>query len=189
MVLHDREFFELAVYRVSPEAWFEDTSQRLSRRTEVMLLPKIEKGMEIHEDDRIWADTWSRRAEKVYGWDYNEVIGWIRVLWDGPGPVVKAYAWEVGHVGDAQHDWKRRRRYQRGFTPFPFFGGVPIFKVGETWLDDRQSDEEIYQEIRACLCAVVAKDGAFPKRHLDLRIFDNVAPFMRWRELVGFAAT
>jgi hypothetical protein len=65
----------------------------------------------------------AQRIERPHGWQYNEVIAWIRVKADAD--VIKGYAWDV-----------QQRRFQRGFTAFPFEGGVTS-KVIEMWFDDR----------------------------------------------------
>lgn len=122
-------------------------------------------------------------VERPYGWQYNEVIGWVRLRWDGPGPVLKGYAWEVGEPGEGM-GWKPRRSFRRGFTPFPFGGGDPIHKVLEIWFE-METDDQIYDGIRRALLGLTDRGEHFHRRHLDLSIFDVVGPQIRWRELMG----
>ena len=180
----ERDLFEIAIYRVAEDDWSRDLRERLERRREALLRPMAEKGMPIHEKDRIWADSLARHAEKVYGWNYNEVIAWVRVIWDGPGPVIKGYMWQVANP-HADESKVFRKQYRRGFTPFPFLGGMPVYKVMENWVLDDQTDSEILQDVREGLVTIVGPEGPLPGRHIDLRAFDGVGPLLRWRRLVG----
>jgi hypothetical protein len=101
---------------------------------------------------------------------YNEIVAWIRLKSDGD--VIKAYAWDV-----------QQRRFRRGFTPFPFEGGVGITKVFEVWVDYDYSSRDIYEKLREELVALIGADGTFAGRHLDLRVFDAIAPHVDWRSV------
>lgn len=185
MMRPERDLFEIAVYRLALESWSEDVMKRLDRRREGLLRPMIERGT-VDENDRVWADTLARRAEKVYGWDYNEVIAWVRLIWDGPGHVVKGYMWQVVNP-DAEPGKRFHRRYQRGFKPHPFLGGMPVYKVLEVWALEEQTDVEIFQDIRESLRSIVTDEGPLRGRHIDLRVFDTVGPELRWRRLIGLS--
>lgn len=84
------------------------------------------------------------------------MIAWVRLRWDGPGPVSKGYLWQVGRetIGGLP---EVRARYRRGFTPFPFVFGDPLYKVLEEWFVDSESDHEIYQQIREGVARTVPK--------------------------------
>lgn len=173
--------FDVPVYRVAPEAWEADALKRV-RAKEVALAVQLFDGREPAEEERARTSTWARYAEYPYGWRYNEVVGSVRLLSDGPGPVVKGYLWRVGKKTFG--GWKPLARYQRGFKPFPFFGGE-AYKVLEVWASDGDKDEEIYDRLRGQLVAVVLPEGELPRRHIDLSVFDVIGPLVRWRQLLG----
>ncbi|HSH61668.1 MAG TPA: hypothetical protein VK988_18875 [Acidimicrobiales bacterium] len=50
------------------------------------------------QSERLRANTWARYVERPYGWQYNEVLAWVRLLWDGPGPVFKGYLCDDGQL-------------------------------------------------------------------------------------------
>ncbi len=143
----------------------------------------VDIGKEPTRTDRIRANSFARYVERPYGWQYNEIIGWVRLLWDGPGPVIKGYLWQVGKKtldgGEARH------RYQRGFIPFPFVYGKPLYKVLEEWFDSTQTDLQVYEQLRAGLLRIVDRNGALPRRHIDPEVFDTLAPQVRWRRLLS----
>lgn len=178
----DDWIFEVPVYRVDHDTWLADARRRIERRTSELLEPWIDQGWTPAESDRARADIIAHRIEQPTGWHYNEVVGWIRSLWDGPGPVIKGYLWLVGTT--SLNGSRPRMRYQRGFHPHPFVGGFPTRKVIEHWIDAEESDAEIYGHLRAGLLQTVAHDGELPGRHVDLSALDGVGPYVRWRELV-----
>ena len=168
--------FEIAIYRVDPVAWEADTSARLARR-----MPPAGRTKGVNEPSA--PDAFAMRAERPYEWQYNEIIAWVRLRTDGPGRVVKAYCYEVAsRVGWGE--LTPRTRYQRGFKPFPFAYGDPFAKVFELWIEDDWTDQQIYASLVQKFKELVAKAGWFPGRYLDLRAFEAVGPYVRWREAV-----
>ena len=173
--------FEVPIYRVEPQAWKADIFKRVQAKEEALAVQLFD-GREPTEEERDRTSNSARYAVYAYGWQYNEVVGWVRLLWDGPGPVIKGYLWRVGKKTFA--GWEPRARYQRGFKPFPFFGGE-AYKVLEVWARDDDKDEKIYERLREQLVAVVLPAGELPRRHIDLSIFDVIGPLVRWRQLLG----
>ena len=178
----DRWLFEIPVYRVSEDAWLDDAAIRLDAWAAGDLARRAEHGLPKTEGDRLNAQMWARWAERVYGWRYNEVIAWVALLWDGPGPVIKAYLWRVGKP--TLTAWEPRRRFRRGFHPFPFFGGISD-KAFELWVSADDSDAAVYRRLRDKLAGIVAPGGDLPRRHIDLTSFDTIGPHVRWRHLLG----
>ncbi len=166
--MFEAEFFEIAFYRITHEAWLDDVTRRVSTRVAAALAaypdPEAERPRQMILAEQI---------ERPHPWQYNEVVGWVRLLWDGPGPVIKGYLSRVG-----------RERYRRGFRPYPFGLGYPINKVLEVWLAANASDTEIYRRLRAELLGLTRSDGPLPGRSADLRSFDAIAPYVQWRELI-----
>lgn len=175
--------FEIAVYRVDPEVWNADALRRTAEHESRLLAPCLDHGGKPSASDRIRADTLARHAERPFEWQYNEVVAWVRLIWDGPGPVIKGYLWQVGRK--SLNGGEARRRYGRGFVPFPFVYGEPLKKVFEEWIGVGQADDTVYKQIRRGLTRIVDRDGDLPGRYIDLRAFDAVAQYVRWRHLLN----
>lgn len=178
----DTYVFEVAVYRVAPDVWAADSAERVEATERDHIAVWLDRGKTPTAEDKMRANMYARYAERPYGWQYNEVVGWIRLLWDGPGPVVKGYLWQVGKK--TLRGGEPRRRYQRGFIPFPFVDGEPQRKVLEEWLSPGLTDGEIRAQLRRALLQIVAPDGDLPRRYIDLSVFDALAPYVRWRALL-----
>jgi hypothetical protein len=77
-------------------------------------------------------------------------------------------------------------RFRRGFTPFPFEGGVGISKLFEILVDETDSSVDIYERLREELTALTRTGGVFAGRHLDLRVFDAIGRHVDWRAVLGW---
>jgi hypothetical protein len=174
------EIFEIAIYRLDPDAWEAESDALVSDYESRYLAPLAEGDVEPSEDDRRRAHSLAVGLKSPRGWQYNDLIGWVRLRADSSGPVIKAYLWKVGNKND-----EPRRAYRRGFTAFPFLDGGPGSKVFDEWIDDRRDDREIYDDLRSSLKWVVSASGPLRRRYIDLRIFDVVGPHIEWRRLLG----
>ena len=178
----DDWLFEIPVYRVDFSTWAAHTQARVQRATSEFLAPSMERGRTPTDFQRRRAVSVAEYTERPHGWYYNEVVGWIRLLWDGPYPVVKGYLWRVGKK--SIDGGRPRHRYQRGFIAFPFVGGYPTTKVLEEWFDAKDSDAQVFHRLRSALTAVTARGGELAGRHIDLSAFDFTGPHVRWRDLL-----
>lgn len=167
MSRHERELFEIAAYRVDQEQWSSDVDARVARYVEGLLSAYDKPSRE----DMEWARAVASKIEAPFGWQYNEVVGWVRLLWDGPGPAIKGYLWMVD-----------RERFRRGFTPHPFgFQG----KVIEVWGSRyERSAASIFARLRKQLTGLTSAHGALRGRFLDLRVFDAIGPHVDWPALI-----
>lgn len=59
-----------------------------------------------------------------------------------------------------------------------------IDKVFELWFTDETS-KTIVAEIRERLLDLTEKGESFAWRHIDFEAFDNIAPLLDWRKLLG----
>jgi len=175
--------FELAIYRVDPESWTQDAETRieLKRQEYRNSFPQLGKIADTRATEI--ANRVIRFNERPVEWEYNEVIGWLRVIWAGPGPVIKGYVWQVGHPR-FDDSIAFRRRYQRGFKPYPFVGGYPICKALEDDFYDDQSNQEIFSQLRETILNIVGSQGWFPNRYIDLHSFDSVGPHLNWHAIL-----
>jgi hypothetical protein len=165
----DQWIFEVAIYRVSEDAWLDDVARRVNRRVDAELNRWPE---DQRDQQRLRASITAQRIERPYGWEHNEVVAWIRIKAD-PN-VIKAYAWRV-----------QQERFRRGFTPFPFEGDVASSKVFEIWVDQTDSNLDIYTRLREELTALTGPTRAFAGHHLDLRVFDAIGRHVNWRVVLS----
>jgi hypothetical protein len=86
--------FEIAVYRVSAEVWLDDVTGRVDRWVEAHLELSPE---EERERERPRVTVIAQEIERPHGWQYNDVVAWVRLKADPD--VIKAYAWDVQQNG------------------------------------------------------------------------------------------
>jgi hypothetical protein len=96
----DRWIFEIAVYRVSEDDWLDDIERRIEHRKAT-----LRRDPDADEADLKHAESMERRP----GWQYNEVVAWIRIKVDGD--MLKAYSWRVP-----------RQKVPAGLYPLPLRG-------------------------------------------------------------------
>ena len=158
--------FELPVYRVSPEQWHQekdDAADRLRRMYETDEY-KV-------SDSIIRGIMWETHGGVPF--PYNQAIGWLRMIWDGPGAVIKAYAYRM-----------RGRRFDLNFKPRAVEW---IGKAFELWFVRDDNSETIAREIRSAILDTVRRGGSFPGRWIDLEAFDTLAPVIDFRRLIGLS--
>lgn len=164
-----RWLLEIPVYRISPDEWEADVNARVAHRIEV----GREMGdSKLGTDHQRSMEALAHRIERPFEWRYNEIVAWLRVRWDG-GTAIKTYAWTV-----------RRKRYRRGFAPHPFIDGYPLSKVAEMWVEGEIDNAAVTAELRADLARLTDPSGDFAGRHIDLEIFDIIAPHVDWRAIL-----
>jgi hypothetical protein len=156
--------FEVPVYRISKAAWhnevnesvqqFEQSSSHtdpIKRHDHALALAALDRGYQSPT--------------------YNQVIAWLRLVWDGPGPVVKGYAYRVPQQRIVRN-FKTGRFNWRG-------------KVLEVWFTRDDTSKEIAGEIRKSIVDTSKKGNIFYLRYIDLEAFDSLAPHLDWRNLLG----
>ncbi|MGH2557051.1 MAG: hypothetical protein ACRDHO_15250 [Actinomycetota bacterium] len=162
--------FEIPVYRVSPDDWLAEVEQ-FAAKARAAYLRQLPAGQEPNPQS---VESYERMllASNDYNvpYEYNQVVGWVRVEWDGPGPSIKAYAYKVP-----------QKRVRRGFSRRYEWEG----KVFELLFIGDESPEEIADEVRSELMALTQGKELFAKRYADLEAFDCLAPRLDWRRLIG----
>ena len=87
--------FEIPVYRVSPDDWLEEV-ERFAAKARAAYLRQVPVGQEPNPRS---VEHFERMLLASNGYnvpyEYNQVVGWVRVEWDGPGPFIKAYAYKI----------------------------------------------------------------------------------------------
>ena len=153
--------FELPVYRVSLEQWHQEKDEAADRLRR------------MHETDEYKVSNGIVRGImwETHGgvpFPYNQAIGWLRVISDGPG-AVKAYAYRM-----------RGRRFDLNFKPRALEWRGKAFELSFT-RDD--GPETIAREIRSAILDTVKRGGSFPGRWIDLEAFETLAPVIDFHRL------
>jgi hypothetical protein len=157
--------FEIPVYRVSPEKW--QAEQDVG--SEEILWEWEEAGIN--------APNLRERAYALYrndvgAFEYNQVVAYLRLVWDGPGPVIKGYLTRVAQ--------KRFTRYFRRSRPFVYDG-----KALELWFETQQTSPEMLAELQEELAGLTGSGGSLAGMFIDVEPFLNIGASVDWRRVVG----
>ncbi len=154
--------FELPVYRVSLQQWHQEKAEAADR-----LRRMYETDEYKVSDPIIGGIMWETHGGVPF--PYNQAIGWLRVMWDGPGAAVKAYAYRM-----------RGRRFDLNFKPraWEWLG-----KAFELWFMTDDNSETIARKIRSAILGTVKRGGSFPGRWIDLEAFETLAPVIDFHRL------
>lgn len=177
----DPVFFEIAAYRLSEDDWYADIERQVAESVARSVVVDARFGHASTDEDVRRARSLALASVRPTGWDYNEVVAWLRLHAVGGGHV-KGYLWQVAH---RQADGSLlTARIRKGFKPYPFEFGYPVHKVVESLYYD-EPDEEIYAALRNDLIQLTRRGEILHRRHLDLRAFDALGPVTAWRTLLG----
>jgi hypothetical protein len=150
-----RLLFEIPIYRKSHDAFYAEQ--------QALMGPRIERKLALgfSEIDAWHAASW---AVKPYAWDFNDVVGWVTI--HGYHDMVKMYLW-----------WTKSKSIRRaGRHVFE-----PLGKLTETLVFDDMTNAEIGEAVRADLLTAFAMEPAARRsRHIDLRTYDALSPFLDW---------
>ncbi|TDQ52732.1 hypothetical protein EV188_107109 [Actinomycetospora succinea] len=106
------------------------------------------------------------------GFPYAQVIGWLRLIHDGPGPCVKAYTYKLP-----------QKRFQRRFRQERYEWQGKEFELDFDYSE--LSNLDIADEIRSEIVRTTAKGGSLQGRWLDLACFDYMTVVIDWRSRLG----
>jgi hypothetical protein len=164
--------FEVPVYRTSVEKW----AQLLEETRHTVAVAYMRQWPQASEQSL------TRHVQGYLSavgldapWLYSQVIAWVRVVWNGPGPVIKAYAHRIPH-----------QRIPVNFKTdrYDYLG-----KIFESWFHDDDSSNQIYSTVRSQLSKTVGTSGIFRQRFIDLEAFDTVSQHLNWRTAIGLERT
>lgn len=99
------------------------------------------------------------------GWDYNQTVGWLQLA--AESQVVKGYLWWTTAKRVVQLPAEKRTECEGKALEIRFVGTETV--------------DEVLAELRTELNALGRTLG---KRHLDLRAFDRMAPYVDWARLL-----
>ncbi len=158
--------FDVPVYRVSPERWRQEQADREAR-----LFGRMQAAIDLPlTEEQKWR-TRHLLHDEHGGYQFNQIMGWVQVVWDGPGPVVKCYCARV-----------ETRRMSRAFRQRRF---QDVGKIAEVWFGRDVTSTQIMAEIRTELIRETRGSGMLGRRFLDLETFDNLAAVLDMRRLLG----
>jgi hypothetical protein len=166
----DRFFFEIAIYRVSHEAF----NQKYQRDLERYWNSFSQRGglprSEVSEEFRMTTD---QHFWEIYGgpWRFNQAVGWLRLF--TRGSQVRGELWMAA----------AKRLNRRALREFRLLG-----KALEIQCWPEQSSSEIQSEITAELVRL-GKEFRDGRLILDLECFNTIAAHIDWRLLLGFKPT
>lgn len=165
--------FEVAVYRVSPSRWRKENEKvRDSVRDFLGGGPPSDE----------FRESWERRFERVVEYEnsqlgsyvYGQAIGWLRILQDGPGALIKGYSYLLPQ----KHFVRRFKqgRFENHGKEIERSFGLEIAQRNYT---------AIVSQLRRDIEATTQRGRVFHRRYLDLSAFDAVAPSIDWSVLLG----
>lgn len=166
---------EVPVYRTTSDRHAEQIQARIERSLGALWLYP-ETGSDIPAEIlKRGKDRLRNHLTEEYvagGWRFNQVVGWL---------VIHAWATRL----DGEYWWTTSKRLdsRRSQHPFECYG-----KAFELTISADMSSEVILAELRAELQGLTS-ERPFKGRHIDLRAFEGVAPFVDWRSVMNHAIT
>ena len=147
--------------------------------TAICLLPVYRRSFETFEAEmarersqygtegsfaRRWYD-----ESKWYPRKYNDVVAWIEVY--ALGDQIRGEEW-----------WVRARRLSRKMRHRHFLRSGKAFELS---FDPADPQQAIQTEVASTL-RDLGREPRYRRRHIDIEAFLELAPFIRWRALLGF---
>lgn len=167
----DKYFFEIPVYRCSPEKYEEELKaiyEEIVQHFQFICrdLPEYDYTQSVQR-------SFERR---YYGYEYNEVVGWIRLYIFGK---------QIRGIHHFETNLEDRNVYKKRLTR-----GIRKKRFGESekafelTIDKEWESDEIFSELLQELERLNKTETPFPKRYFDLEQLKNAGPFINWRKLV-----
>lgn len=159
--------FEVPVYRVSPDRWREEQDEGGEE-----LLWEWEEAAISAPDLDVRARWLYRNEQGPY--EFNQVVAYLQLVWDGPGPVVKGIVYAVD-----------QRQFTRNFhrtKPFRWVREVLALQFLPT-----QSSSEIAGNLISAVEGLTETEPDFKRRFIDSAPLRTVANAVDWRQVLGLA--
>jgi hypothetical protein len=167
-------FFEFPIYRTSPKKFWVDRGHAMDKIVASMGyeklsdMPERSRNIRINIHDQDWGQFW-----------YNQIIGWARLTQSRPG--------RRGSDATIKGYYSRRESQRVSRNCRARFEGT--YKFTEFTLRRKQSDQQIADEIRAEVSELTKRGRAFAGRYIDFEIYDSLAPYVDFHELLNISAT
>lgn len=167
----ERYFFEIPVYRCSPERFEEETKELFDVINQQFKHHK--RILKVQEMDPKFVN---RFRGQYYGYEYNEVVGWIRLFVSGD-QIRGKYFYEASTNGRN----KPKQRLNRNLRKKCF---ADFDKAFELTIDPDLSSSEILDLLIEELQAVNKRVKPFRNRYIELEPLQNIGSFVNWRRLM-----
>lgn len=159
--MYGKRVLEIAVYRKDPEKLVADLN-RLYLNRSLTFIPRLT--MDELKAHPAYNYFWEGQGNP---YPYNQVVGWI-VLWTRSDSILgECYAVNGQRIN---HACKK--------LPFQWLG-----RAFDVYVFDDDTDTTIPVKIREEM-KLLTKSGTFKNRWIDLEAFDNLAPYIRWCDIV-----
>lgn len=165
-------FFELAIYRCSPKK-FEKELDTLERKINDHF-DDLTKQLEDYDSSHLKQDRFSRLS---YEYEYNEVIGWIRLYILG-NQIRGEYFYEVSPKDSSI----QKPKINKGVRKKKFCSFEKAFELS---IYTEDSSEDIFQKLLNKLEYLSKEEKPFKGRFIDTRQLETIGKFVNWRELVA----
>ncbi|WP_433803550.1 hypothetical protein [Actinomycetospora sp. CA-084318] len=162
--------FEIAIYRVAPERWHNELAE-LDAQAWAAVDPYAD-GLPAESKQRHFAILQEQLRSQIGHFPYGQAIGWLRLVHDGPGPVVKGYAYKLP-----------QRQFQRRFRQSYFNEIGKVLEV--SFSTPGISNEEIAEMLTVDIVDTTKRGQVFQGRWPDMAAFNKIAPHTDWRTLLG----
>jgi hypothetical protein len=154
----NNHFLEIPVYR---STWNAHT-EAMNRKRDAYcagagggLSLETRKRVEQHFDEQKWSC-----------WEYNDVIGWLRVFW---------LDWQLR----GEYHWVREKRILLGGQRrFQWFG-----KAFEAFVYEDATSADIFALLQR-LIAEWSREAPVRGRHVDTRALERIGPHIDWRSFI-----
>ena len=162
MLSLDRHFFEVPIYRCSPEQHLLETECLKARLLEPIQYQKTSNPENFHFFEQLF-DSRTR-----YTWDFNEIVGYIRLY--PLGTQIRGELW-----------FMKAKRLRRGMKKKLRW----IEKAFELNCSPSESNADIGSRVLARVNAL-ENEAPCQGRYIDTLSLSNVASFLDWGGLLGF---
>ena len=162
--MEERWFFEIPVYRYTPEKFARECEKEIQRHHEWLYKTS---GVPQAEAPRIYGLVEERIRAEYGHWRYNQIVGWIRLL-------------AMRHQLQGEYYFVEAKRITKnvGNKKMVWQG-----KVFEVHILPEQSSNDIYSELCEALNQL-QREKPFKGRFLDMEMFLSIGPHINWRALI-----
>lgn len=163
--------FEIPVYRCDPDSYYQDYEERRGQTIRQWLSVRpfdseIERAKKIKEKEADYDFAYHR------AWNYNEVIGWIRVF--NAGGHIKGELWFVN------------KRVSRTLRNKIYIQYGNAFECGVSQYDPGSiTNEEFFDHLMLCMQEQIAEDHLLSKYFIDYEAFANTGRYFDWKKLIA----
>lgn len=159
----ERYFFEVPIYRLSPEAHVAETDH-----VKALSLSHVEYRAEDPENYEFFSKLFDTNSR--YCWDFNEIVAYVRLY--ALGDQIRGELWLM-----------KAKRFRRGTKKKLRWLGK-AFELSFSSVDSND-------HIAGCVLERVIAVGREPPcqgRYIDVQCLKNAAPALDWRALLGLSA-